>query len=111
MDLDAVAHGPTNLSPGPRSGKDPTSASCSECPGSRGWPARPRPPFDKACGSAGLPPWLRQRGPGGRRIGEAAGQQVEGKQLEENGQEEHPARSREDGQRRDGLGEVDEVLA
>src|SRR6266478_3860920 len=61
--------------------------------------------------SAGLPPRLRQCGPRGGWIGEAAGQQVEGKQLEEDGQEEHPARRREDGQRRDGLGKVDELLA
>src|SRR3981189_2235086 len=98
---------------------------CRLSPAPEKTPAAPRAPTvrDRADGrparvirstnlprSAGLPSWLRQRGPGGGRIGEAAGQQVEGEQLEEDRQEEHPARRREDGQRRNGLRKVDELL-
>jgi len=95
----------------PRSGKDPGQR---PCPIVRdradGRSARVLRPTNRPR-SAGLPSRLSQRGPGGGRIGEAAGQQVEREQLEEDGQEEHPARRRKDGQRWDGLGKVDELLA
>src|SRR4051794_24192977 len=54
---------------------------------------------------------FRQRRRGGRRIHEAAREQVEGQQLEEDGQQQHPARGGEDGERGDRLRQIDELLA
>src|SRR5439155_3437674 len=62
------------------------------------------------CFLARSPPRLRQGGYG-RRIGEAARQQVEGKQLEEDRQQQHSSGRGEDGERRDRLGQIDELLA
>src|SRR5882757_7091227 len=111
MDLDAVAHGPTNLSLVPAPEKTPAAPGA---PTVRDRADRPPARVLRSTNllrSAGLPPRLGQRGPRGGRIGEAAGQQVEGEQLEEDRQEEHPARRREDGQRRNGLRKVDELFA
>src|SRR5207248_2247811 len=44
-------------------------------------------------------------------IDEARGEQVEGQELEEDRQQQHPARGREDGESGDRLRQIDELLA
>src|SRR5436190_16165177 len=86
-------------------GEDPA---CPNCPGSRGRLVPGRRKLDR---SAGLAPRLRQRGGRGRRIDEAAGEEIEREQLEEDGQEQQSSGRRENGQRRNGLGQIDQLLA
>src|SRR6185369_587746 len=62
-------------------------------------------------GLAGLAARFRQRRRRGRRIDEAAREQVEGQQLEQDGQKQHAARRGEDGERGDRLRQIDELLA